>query len=112
MRTDLKIVCENMALNAIVLIVLGVLPSKFESLKYSGILLSLVLVCVPFILVAMFLRAVFRAYRRALMMDPRAPADDFFQGEQWRQATTVAYAIAFLLWVGIVFSIYAAQTIS
>lgn len=90
----------TMALNAVVLVVFGI-SFNWQPLNYPYILFSITLVGVAFGLAALLHETVVKAYIRALMMDPRAPANDFFFQKRWRYASSFVPLVVFLVWSGI-----------
>jgi hypothetical protein len=89
-----------MALNAVALVVFGI-SFNWQPLNYPYILFSVTLVGVAFGLAALLHMTVIKAYIRALIMDPRAPANDFFFRKRWQYASSLVPLIAFLLLIGI-----------
>lgn len=87
----------TMALNAVVLIVFG-LPFRSESLKYPDVVFATSLVAVAFGLAAILHMAVIRAYQRSLMMEPSAPAYNWFFKKRWSYAKVSAPLVVFILW--------------
>lgn len=90
----------TMALNAIALVVFG-FPLDMNVLEYPGIIFGVTFVGVAFGLAGLLQLTVFRAYRRALMMDARAPAHDFLFEARWRYADRFIPFIVFILWSAI-----------
>ena len=90
----------TMALNAMLLIVFS-FPFEMDPLKYPDIVVGVIIVGVAFGLAGLLQLTVFRAYRRALMMDARAPAHDFFFEARWRYADRFIPFIVFILWSAI-----------
>jgi hypothetical protein len=93
----------SMALNAVGIFVLG-LSFNLEASKYPGIIFAIIIVGVAFGLAFWLDVAVTRAYGRALMMDPRQPAYNFFFRERWRYARSFEPLLAYVLWSAIIFA--------
>jgi len=89
-----------MALNTVALVVFG-LSFNWEPLKYPGIIFAFVLVAVAFGLASVLYLTVFKAYERALLMDPRAPAYNFLFQKRWQYAKKISLFCVFLLWYAI-----------
>ena len=90
----------TMALNAVALVVFG-LSFNWEPLKYPGILFAVTIVGVAFSLALLLDLTVIKAYKRALMMDSRQPAYNFFFRKRWLHARPFAPLVVFLLWTAI-----------
>ena len=91
---------STMALNAVILIVLG-FPFKMEfppTLEQPTFVYAIVIVFVPFALAGVLHLTVSRTYTRALMMDARAPAYDFFFRRRWRNAALALTFVGTYLW--------------
>jgi hypothetical protein len=86
----------TMALNAVALVVFG-LSFNWEPLKYPGILFAVTIVGVAFGLAALLDSTVIKAYMRALIVDPRQPAYNFFFRRRWLHARSFMPLVVFLL---------------
>lgn len=90
----------TMAINTIIIVVLG-FPLEVNVLEYPGIITGAILVGIPFVLVFLLQKSVFKAYKRALMDDPSSPARDFFFESRWKNSALLVLLTSSLLWLAI-----------
>ena len=74
------------------------LPFRFDPLKYPDIVYSTIFVAVLFGFAAILHMTVIRTYERSLMMEPSAPAYNWFFVKRWLYAKVSAPLVVFILW--------------